>query len=37
MVQDGGLDVAAMRAAAAELLGEHDFRHFCKARSMGRE
>ncbi|KAK9824843.1 hypothetical protein WJX81_005826 [Elliptochloris bilobata] len=30
IVQDGSLDVAAMRAAAAALLGEHDFRHFCK-------
>ena len=36
MVQDGSLDVAAMRAAAAALLGEHDFRHFCKARTTGR-
>ena len=26
MIQDGSLDVAAMRAAAAALLGEHDFR-----------
>ena len=32
IVQDGSLDVAAMRVAAAALLGEHDFRHFCKAR-----
>jgi tRNA pseudouridine(38-40) synthase len=31
IVQDGSLDVAAMRAAAQHLLGEHDFRHFCKA------
>ena len=36
MVQDGSLDVAAMRTAAAALLGEHDFRHFCKARNAGR-
>ena len=36
MIQDGSLDVAAMRAAAAALLGEHDFRHFCKARGTGR-
>jgi tRNA pseudouridine38/39 synthase len=25
------LDVGAMRAAAQHLLGEHDFRNFCKA------
>lgn len=31
IVQDGALDVAAMRAAAQHLLGEHDFRNFCKA------
>lgn len=30
LVDDGALDVAAMRAAAALLLGEHDFRNFCK-------
>jgi tRNA pseudouridine38-40 synthase len=29
------LDVAAMRAAAAALLGEHDFATFCKATSAG--
>ena len=34
IVQDGSLDVAAMRAAAALLVGEHDFRHFCKARMV---
>ena len=33
IAQDGSLDVAGMRAAAALLVGEHDFRHFCKARS----
>lgn len=31
MVQDGGLDLAAMNAAAQHLVGEHDFRNFCKA------
>lgn len=29
---DGALDVAAMRSAAAVLLGEHDFAAFCKPR-----
>lgn len=31
IVQDGTLNIGAMRAAAANLLGEHDFRNFCKA------
>lgn len=31
IVQDGSLDVAAMQQAAQALLGEHDFRNFCKA------
>lgn len=31
IVQDGSLDLPAMRQAAQHLLGEHDFRHFCKA------
>ncbi|KAI8473916.1 MAG: pseudouridine synthase [Monoraphidium minutum] len=31
VVQDGGLDLGAMREAAAALVGEHDFRNFCKA------
>lgn len=35
IVQDGSLDVASMRAAAAMLLGEHDFRHFCKVGYQG--
>lgn len=26
----GGLDIAAMRDAARRLMGEHDFRNFCK-------
>jgi len=26
----GGYDVAAMRAAAARLVGDHDYRNFCK-------
>ena len=30
-MQEGSLDVEAMRQAAQHLLGEHDFRHFCKA------
>lgn len=30
-VQDGSLDVDAMDQAAQHLLGEHDFRNFCKA------
>ena len=30
-MQEGSLDVEAMRTAAQALLGEHDFRHFCKA------
>ncbi len=29
--QQQPLDVAAMREAAAHFVGEHDFRHFCKA------
>jgi tRNA U38,U39,U40 pseudouridine synthase TruA len=29
-VQDGGLDLELMRAAAAQLVGDHDFRNFCK-------
>lgn len=29
-VEDGSLDIAAMRAAASHLLGTHDFRHVCK-------
>ena len=29
-VEDGPLDVAAMKAAAAALVGTHDFRHLCK-------
>jgi tRNA pseudouridine38/39 synthase len=31
MVQDGSLDLGAMQAAAQHLVGEHDFRNFCKA------
>jgi hypothetical protein len=31
MVQDGSLDLAAMQEAAQHLVGEHDFRNFCKA------
>ena len=31
IVQDGSLDVDAMREAAGHLVGEHDFRNFCKA------
>lgn len=31
IVQEGSLDVEAMQQAAQHLLGEHDFRHFCKA------
>jgi tRNA pseudouridine38/39 synthase len=30
IVQDGGLDLLAMQQAADYLVGEHDFRHFCK-------
>jgi hypothetical protein len=30
-VQDGSLDLAAMREAAGALVGEHDFRNFCRA------
>lgn len=30
IVQDGALDVGAMRDAAARLVGDHDFRNFCK-------
>ena len=29
-VEDGDLDIRAMRAAASHLLGTHDFRHVCK-------
>jgi len=29
-VQDGTLDIAAMQRAAEQLVGEHDFRNFCK-------
>lgn len=31
IVQDGSLDISAMREAAGHLVGEHDFRNFCKA------
>jgi hypothetical protein len=31
IVQDGSLDLGAMQQAAQALLGEHDFRNFCKA------
>ncbi|KIZ05800.1 hypothetical protein MNEG_2154 [Monoraphidium neglectum] len=31
IVQDGSLDLAAMREAAGALVGEHDFRNFCRA------
>jgi tRNA pseudouridine38/39 synthase len=31
IVEDGGLDLAAMQAAAQHLVGEHDYRNFCKA------
>ena len=30
IVQDGSLDMESMQAAAHYLLGEHDFRNFCK-------
>jgi tRNA pseudouridine38/39 synthase len=30
IIADAGLDVGRMRAAAAHLVGEHDFRNFCK-------
>lgn len=31
IVQDGSLNLDAMREAAQHLVGEHDFRNFCKA------
>jgi tRNA pseudouridine(38-40) synthase len=31
IVQDGSLNVEAMKEAAQYLLGEHDYRNFCKA------
>ncbi len=30
VARPGALDLPAMRAAAAHLVGDHDFRHFCK-------
>ena len=30
IVQRGGLNVAAMREAAGDFVGDHDFRNFCK-------
>jgi hypothetical protein len=31
LLQDGSLDLGAMRSAAVHLVGVHDFRNFCKA------
>lgn len=31
IVQDGSLDLGAMQEAASYLVGDHDFRNFCKA------
>ena len=33
-VQDSSLDLAAMRQAVASLLGDHDFRNFCKVQQI---
>lgn len=33
-VQDGCLNAEAMRAAVASLVGDHDFRNFCKVATL---